>query len=93
MGVEGIRLGMSEREGGELSRINDREENIQSTREYFFKEKPGEKRKDREQTEEGILNSTKNNTEKDMGVGGKAKKVKRRKDSIRQENEKEIKRK
>lgn len=93
MGVEGIRLGMSEREGGELSRINDREENIQSTREYFFKEKPVEKRKDREQTEEGILNSTKNNTEKDMDVGGKAKKVKRRKDSMRQEKEKEIKRK
>lgn len=87
MEVEGIRLEMSEREGGELSRINDREENIQSTREYFFKEKSGEKRKDREQTEEGILNSTKNNTEKDMGVG-KAKKVKRRKDSMRQEKEK-----
>lgn len=48
---------------------------MQNIREYFMKEKPGVNRKDRERTDEKNLNSDKDNIEKDMGGGGKTKKI------------------
>lgn len=60
------RLGMPKRSGEEISRINDKEVNIQSRSKYFLKDRPEEKRKDREGVE-GIFNGTENDTEKDIG--------------------------
>lgn len=74
------RLGMPKRSEGQISRINDKEVNIQNRSKYFLKNRPEEKRKDREGVEEGIFNGTENDTEKDMGVGRKVKKVKKEKD-------------
>lgn len=47
------RLGMPKRSGGEISRINDKEVNIQSRSKYFLKDRPEEKK---EGVEEGIFN-------------------------------------
>lgn len=59
----------------DISKIINKGENMQNIREYFMKEKPGVNRKDRERTDEKNLNSDKDNIEKDMGGGGKTKKI------------------